>query len=35
VVVVAPGSLVKTTSGKLSRAQNKARHLAGQIAEAT
>ena len=35
VVVVAPGSLVKTTSGKLSRAQNKARHLAGQIVEAT
>ena len=35
VVVVAPGSLVKTTSGKLSRAQNKARHLAGQIVETT
>ena len=34
VVVVAPGSLVKTTSGKLSRTQNKARHMAGQIAEA-
>lgn len=34
VIIVAPGALVKTTSGKLSRAQNKARHLAGQLAEA-
>lgn len=35
VVVVAPGSLVKTTSGKLSRAQNKARHQAGLTVETT
>ena len=35
VVVVAPGSLVKTTSGKLSRVQNKARHQSGLTVEAT